>query len=114
MRDPTLGAAARRLRRDATVEERLLWRALRRNALGAAFRRQHPIPPFIADFACIEARLVVEVDGGRRGDAGDAVRDAALVAAGWHVLRYWNNEVRGNLEGVLADVVRVLKVRMGR
>jgi primosomal protein N' (replication factor Y) len=114
MRNPTLGAAARLLRRDATEEERLLWRALRRDALGAAFRRQHPIPPYIADFACLEARLVVEVDGGQHGGAGDAVRDAAMVAGGWQVLRYWNNEVRGNLDGVLADIVRALKERLGR
>ncbi|MBU8540486.1 endonuclease domain-containing protein [Falsiroseomonas tokyonensis] len=114
MRDPRLRDIARRLRRDATVEERRLWRALRQNALGAAFRRQHPIPPHVADFACLEAKLVVEVDGGQHGDARDAARDAAMTAAGWRVLRYWNNEVRANLAGVVEDIARVLGERLGR
>ncbi|WP_439598461.1 endonuclease domain-containing protein [Falsiroseomonas sp.] len=114
MRDPKLRDIARRLRRDATVEERRLWRSLRQNALGAAFRRQHPIPPHVADFACLEARLVVEVDGGQHGGARDTARDATMTAAGWRVLRYWNNEVRENLDGVLADIARVLGERLGR
>ncbi|MDO9500007.1 endonuclease domain-containing protein [Falsiroseomonas sp.] len=114
MRDPKLRDSARRLRRDATVEERLLWQALRQNALGAAFRRQHPIPPHVADFACLEAKLVVEVDGGQHGEARDSARDAAMVAAGWLVLRYWNNEVRGNGVGVVADIARVLGERLRR
>lgn len=114
MRDPHLRDIARRLRRDATVEERRLWQALHQDALGAAFRRQHPIPPHVADFACLEARLVVEVDGGQHGDARDAARDKAMAAAGWRVLRYWNNEVRENLGGVVADIARVLGERLGR
>jgi primosomal protein N' (replication factor Y) len=99
---------ARRLRRDSTDAERALWHALRRNALGANFRRQHPIPPYIADFACVEARIVVEVDGGQHGGPRDTTRDAAMRAAGWRVLRFWNDEVLRNRAGVLTRIQEAL------
>jgi very-short-patch-repair endonuclease len=98
---------ARALRRDATEAERILWDALRSRQARFKFRRQHPIPPFTVDFACVEARLVVEVDGGQHGGAEDMARDALLTARGWVVRRYWNNEVIEGLEGVLADIVAV-------
>jgi very-short-patch-repair endonuclease len=106
--DPLLRDVARRLRRDSTEAERRLWRAIRGSALGVGFRRQHPIGSAIADFACVEGRLVVGLDGGQHGGAADGERDAGMRAAGWRVLRYWNNEVIENLEGVLADIARVL------
>ena len=99
---------ARRLRRDSTDAERALWHALRRNALGANFRRQHPIPPYVADFACVEARIVVEVDGGQHGGPRDTTRDAAMHAAGWRVLRFWNDEVLHNKAGVLTRIKEAL------
>jgi very-short-patch-repair endonuclease len=102
-----MGAAlARRLRRDGTGAERLLWSALRARGLaGAKVRRQHPLGGFVLDFYCAEARLAVEVDGGQHCDsAADAARDAALRAAGLTVIRYWNHEVMGNLDGVLEDL----------
>jgi primosomal protein N' (replication factor Y) len=99
---------ARRLRRDSTDAERALWHALRRNALGAGFRRQHPIPPYVADFACVAARIVVEVDGGQHGGHRDARRDEAMRAAGWRVLRFWNDEVLRNTEGVLTRIQEAL------
>jgi len=74
MRDHGLRDRARFLRRDMTPAERRLSKGLRGDALGGTFRRQHAIPPWIADFACVELRLVVEVDGGQHGDAGDATR----------------------------------------
>jgi very-short-patch-repair endonuclease len=92
-------ATARRLRVEPTQAERVLWRALRHDALGVRFRRQHPISPYFADFACPSARLVVEVDGGQHGGRDDAVRDAAMRAAGWRVLRFWNIDVLENTEG---------------
>src|SRR4051794_23425404 len=98
---------ARELRRDPTEAERMLWDALRSRQARFKFRRQHPIPPLTVDFACVEARLVVEVDGGQHGGPADAARDAALAEAGWVIRRYWNNEVIGNLDGVLADIVAV-------
>jgi primosomal protein N' (replication factor Y) len=108
MKDFRLRDASRRLRRKATDAERLLWQRLRSNALGVRFRRQHPIPPFIADFACPSARLVVEVDGSQHGGAADAARDAALESAGWRVVRFWNNEVLTNTEGVVQRITGVL------
>ncbi|WP_137181560.1 endonuclease domain-containing protein [Roseomonas sp. AR75] len=108
MRDHGLRDRARSLRRDMTPTEHKLWRAIRLDALGATFRRQHAIPPYIADFACVELRLVVEVDGGQHGDMRDAVRDAAMREAGWNVLRFWNNEVTENLDGVLLRIAEVI------
>ncbi|WP_270934057.1 endonuclease domain-containing protein [Falsiroseomonas oryzae] len=101
-------ATARRLRRDTTHAERTLWQALRHDALGVRFRRQHPIPPYVADFAAPRARLIVEVDGGQHGGRDDAERDAALRAAGWHVLRFWNNEVLSNTAGVVQRIAEAL------
>jgi very-short-patch-repair endonuclease len=109
MADPMLRDASRRLRRDATNAERRLWHCLRSNALGVRFRRQHPIPPYIADFACITARLVIEVDGGQHGDTRDAARDAAMQAAGCHLLRFWNNDVLNNIDGVLHRISEALQ-----
>ncbi|MFT4026768.1 MAG: endonuclease domain-containing protein [Novosphingobium sp.] len=93
---------ARRLRRDMTPAERRLWHALRDRRFGGwKFRRQETIHPSIVDFVCIAARLIVEVDGGQHSEEADAKRTAALKAQGYRVIRFWNNEVLGNLEGVL-------------
>lgn len=87
---------ARGLRAAATDAERHLWGALRGAQLGWDFRRQHPIPPYIVDFACIAARLIIEVDGGQHGGPADQVRDTFLRRHGWRVLRFWNNDVLKN------------------
>lgn len=86
---------ARELRRDMTLAERKLWGVIRDLQLdGFRFRRQHPIGPYIADFACMEAGLIVEVDGGQHMCAEtDRARDAFLREKGFHVLCFWNNEV---------------------
>ena len=98
---------ARQLRRDATGPERLLWQRLRAGQLyGLKFRRQVPIGRCIVDFFCPVGRLVVEIDGVTHvGAERDVVRDAWLEGEGYRVLRVWNNEVMGNLEGVL-DLIR--------
>jgi very-short-patch-repair endonuclease len=99
---PSIIGRARRLRRDTTVAERVLWDRLRNEQLGWRFRRQHPIPPYIVDFACIEAHLVIETDGGQHGRAGDHdTRDQTLRREGWRILRFWNNEIVENRSGVL-------------
>ena len=96
---------ARDLRRNMTPPERWLWQALRAQQLGTKFRRQHPIGAYIADFACVDARLVLEVDGATHAaDGVDGKRDAVLRHAGWRVLRLWNNEVTGHRDGLLAVV----------
>jgi very-short-patch-repair endonuclease len=101
---------ARTLRRNATDAERLMWRLLRDRRLdGVKFRRQVPIGPFVADFAAIERRLVVELDGGQHADnSSDAARDRFLGGNGWRVLRIWNNEVMRNREGVLESIQQAL------
>ena len=97
---------ARRLRTNSTDSEKLLWQQLRAHRLnGFGFRRQHPIGPYIVDFVCFPARLVVEVDGGQHyapaGLSRDARRDAYLVSKGLRVLRFSNLDVIQNLPGVL-------------
>jgi very-short-patch-repair endonuclease len=97
------------LRQSATDAEKTLWTHLRnRHLAGLKFRRQHPIGPYIADFACPEAKLVVELDGGRHTEATDARRTAYLEAQGNTVVRFWNNEVLQNTEGVLEVLSRYL------
>lgn len=109
---PPSHARARGLRRDQTDVGRVQWNALRSRQAAFKFRRQHPLPPYIADLACVEARLVVEVDGGQHGTPRDAARDAILERMGWRVKRYWNSEVIENLDGVLADVVAACQARI--
>ena len=86
-----------------TDAERKLWFALRdRRFAGFKFRRQVPIDRFVADFVCFEARLIIEVDGGQHaGSLQDRWRDRWFAANGFRVMRFWNNEVLSNLEGVL-------------
>ena len=75
--------------------------------LGVRFRRQHPVPPYTLDFACVTLRLAVEVDGDTH-EGGDGRRDAVLAGAGWRVVRVTNAEVMGNLVGVLERVLGVV------
>jgi very-short-patch-repair endonuclease len=97
---------AARLRRNATEVERLVWGALRNRQLdGFKFRFQASIGPFVADFLCVEAALVVELDGGQHDAKVDAGRTEFLEARGYRVLRFWNNEVIENLDGLL-EVIR--------
>lgn len=103
---------ARTLRRDPTQAEKKLWEKIRKEQLGVRFRRQVPIGPDFADFACIELKLVVEVDGGRHSESeADVVRTKYLAALGFDVVRFWNNEVMANIEGVADQLVRVISAR---
>jgi very-short-patch-repair endonuclease len=100
---------ARSLRFDATDAERMLWKGLRYKQLGGRFRRQYPIPPYVVDFACVEARLVVEADGSQHGLPGaDVVRDRKLSEAGWRILRFWDNDILQNRAGVLQMIAEAL------
>ena len=102
---------ARALRAEGTDAEKALWQRLRgRQLMNAKFRRQLTLGPYVADLACIEARLIVECDGGQHnGSARDAERDGWLKAQGWRVLRFWNNEVLHNIEGVLVLIAQALE-----
>jgi very-short-patch-repair endonuclease len=93
-----------------TDAERKLWFALRdRRLVGTKFRRQVPIGRFIADFACYELRLIIEVDGGQHSQSvRDMRRDAWLSERGFRVLRYWNSDVLRNLDGVLDRIVEAV------
>jgi primosomal protein N' (replication factor Y) len=89
--------------------EQVLWKELRKYSLGGRFRRQFPIPPYIVDFACVEARLVVEADGGQHARPGDHdPRDDELRRRGWRVLRFRNNEILANRQGVLRNIAEML------
>src|SRR5262245_48577136 len=93
------------LRRSLTDAERTLWRRLRGKQLGVTFRRQHPFLHYVLDFVCLDANLVVEVDGSQHMDSiRDVERDRALVAAGFRVLRFWNNEVLEKADEVLEAI----------
>ena len=105
-------SSARRLRGSMTDAEQALWRHLRMRQLAKyKFRRQYPIGPYIADFVCIKAGLIVEVDGGQHADAvaQDEQRSKELGKRGYRVLRFWNNEVLGNIEGVMATIDQELR-----
>jgi len=101
-------ATAKRLRQNATDAEQRLWRALRRvPTFGTHFRRQVAIGPYVADFACQRARLIVELDGSQHGDPAAAARDAQrtgwLESQGYRVLRFWNNDL-SNMDAVLETI----------
>jgi len=102
---------ARRLRTNPTEAEKRLWRRLRMQQIQRArFRRQVPIGPFVVDFACIDCRLIVELDGGQHGSQieTDNQRTAWLSERGWRVLRFWNNEVFENMDGILERIASAL------
>ncbi|HUD52081.1 endonuclease domain-containing protein [Parvibaculum sp.] len=105
---------ARRLRRDQTDAEQRLWSRLRRNALGENFRRQHPIGHYIVDFVCLGHRLIVEADGGQHSQdraLHDIARTKWLESRGYKVLRFWNNDILANTDGVIELIVAALKER---
>jgi very-short-patch-repair endonuclease len=99
------------MRREMTDAEKKLWFLLRSRRFGGAkFRRQAPIGPFIADFVCLSSKLVVEADGGQHyAPETDKDRDRWLMREGYVVVRYANNDILGNPEGVLTDLAARLK-----
>ena len=107
-KDPEQVAFARGLRRGQTQAESLLWAKLRRKRFqGCRFRRQHAIGRYIVDFVCVGRGVVVELDGGQHAEnvkVGDEKRDMFLQTKGYRVLRFWNNEVLTNMEGVLEAI----------
>src|SRR5262245_58991842 len=107
-------STARRLRRDQTDAECALWFRLRdRRLRGLKFRRQVPINNYIVDFCCESARLIIELDGGQHGAQveADRVRTTVLEKQGYLVLRFWNNDVLRNIDGVVESIVDTLNPR---
>ncbi len=107
---------ARELRRNPTEAEKRLWRALRSRLPGFKWRRQMPVGPYFADFACFAERLVVELDGGQHADAGeyDATRTRFIGSQGYRVMRFWNNDVMDNVDGVLETIEQALSASPSR
>ena len=113
MRDALLQSRARRLRNQSTDTERHLWQHLRGKQLaGFRFRRQVPIAGFIADFACLEAKVILELDGSQHAQnvGYDNQRDRLIEAQGFRVLRFWDNQVFLETRAVLDEIMRVLEV----
>ncbi|KPF89377.1 hypothetical protein IP86_27475, partial [Rhodopseudomonas sp. AAP120] len=103
---------AHTMRQNPTDAERVLWQRLRHDVVlaNSHFRRQASIGPYIVDFASRGARLVIELDGGQHDGQrdADAARTRQIEALGYRVLRFWNNDVLGNLDGVLAEIQSAL------
>ena len=108
--EPTLPRdTARRLRANATEAEQKLWFRLRKRQLyGFEFRRQYSIGPFFVDFVCLEARLIIEVDGAQHTEQEeqDQSRSQFLQAKGYRVLRFWNFEVMSDVDSVVERICR--------
>ncbi len=100
---------ARALRRDPTAAEQAMWAILRRDFADLRFRRQVSLAWAIADFASHRVRVVIEIDGGQHDPERDRNRDAAIAAQGYRVLRFWNNDVLGNPDGVALRLMQVLR-----
>jgi very-short-patch-repair endonuclease len=103
---------AQQMRAQPTDAERVLWQRLRHDIAlaGSHFRRQALVGPFIVDFASLKAKIVIELDGGQHNwqQESDALRQRQIEAAGYRVLLFWNNDVLGNLEGVLNEIQSAL------
>ena len=111
MEQPNLIPFAKQLRSNATEAEKLLWKHLRAKRFeGFKFKRQKPIGRYIVDFVCLEKRLVIEVDGGQHMDdeTKDTSRTEWIEQQGYRVMRFWNNDVLSNIEGVLFVVEKEL------
>ena len=107
---------ARELRKNQTEAELFLWSDLRAHRLGGYnFKRQHPIGPYIVDFVCLEGRLVVELHGGQHLEPGeyDAARTTYLNSRGFSVIRFWNNQVLAETDGVKEAILLALSRDFG-
>ena len=101
---------SRKLRNNPTEAEKKIWYYLRNKNLGEKFRRQHPIGPYFPDFICLKKYLIIEIDGGQHFESlTDKTGDEYFKKEGFTVLRFWNNEVIENIEGVLTKIKDQLK-----
>ena len=94
------------LRQSGTDAEQQLWQQLRAGRLnGFKFRRQHPIPPYIVDFVCLKAKVIIELDGSQHDDERDAAKTRFLEAKGFEVMRFWDNDVLRETDAVLESIL---------
>lgn len=104
---------ARGLRRRMTDAEKLIWSRIRDRRLGRVkFKRQHPLCGYIVDFVALDLKLIVEIDGGQHAERvdEDKARTRKLEESGYHVIRFWNHDVLGNLDGVLEALIQELSI----
>ena len=104
---------ARAMRNDSTKAENMLWQQLRNRQMdGHKFRRQVPLDGYILDFLCMEARLIIEVDGGQHAESSrDEARGAYFRAHGFRVMRFWNEEIETGLDFVCRSILAALKTQ---
>ena len=100
---------AAQLRRLATDAERLLWSRLRDRRLGYKFRFQHSLGPFVADFVCLQRRLIVEADGGQHNAQADRARTIYLRNRRFRIVRFWNHDILQNIDGVVETLLIILE-----
>jgi very-short-patch-repair endonuclease len=102
---PTTTLEHSRQLRDMTDAERKRWQRLRGGQLdGLKFRRQHPIPPYVADFCCVGEKLIIELDGSQHNEQKDATRTRYLESQGWRILRFWDNDALSQTEAVIEAI----------
>ena len=109
-----LNIIARKLRKNQTPQEQILWNILRnRQVLGYKFRRQYPIGNYVVDFVCKENKMIIEIDGGQHntpeGILADENRTKYLQSVGYKILRFWNNEIDNNIEGVYQKIIEQIE-----
>lgn len=109
--NPKTRTRAIELRKELTPAEGKLWSRIRKDQLGVNFRRQHAIGNFIPDFICIEKKLIIELDGSHHVEQEeyDTERTRYLEAQGYKVIRFWNNDVMNNIEGVILAILYALE-----
>ena len=108
--NPKTRTRAIELRKELTPAERKLWAHIRNDQLGVNFRRQHAIGNYIPDFVCIEKKLIIELDGSQHleQEEYDEERTKYLEAEGYRVIRFWNNEVTNNIDGVILAILHAM------
>ncbi len=109
MPKPSLSHRAQELRQTETEAEQIIWSWLRTKKLnGVKFRRQEPVGKYIVDFVSFEKKLIIEIDGGQHSLEDNRINDKArtewLKSQGFRVIRFWNNEVSANLDGVITRI----------
>lgn len=111
--NPKTRTRAIELRKELTPAERKLWAVIRNDQLGVNFRRQHAIGKYIPDFACIEKKLIIELDGSQHleQEEYDKERTKYLESQGYKVIRFWNNDVMKNIEGVILAIMNAMETQ---
>ena len=111
--DKQLIQLSKKLRNNSTKEEIILWQSLKQKQLGVKFRRQQPIGKYISDFVCFEKKIIIELDGGQHNESSniekDKMRDLFFNQNGFKVVRFWNNEIHQNLDGVIEKIQTEIK-----